>query len=103
MAELHSWVVDRLRRAVAALEADDEELAAEVVLDKQEFAVRRRRLIAHLMRRLRADEPNRIRSYEREVEVVGQLHRITGLTSHFARLLAGEEQLPDEGTLRGES
>ncbi len=93
-ADLHRAVTERLAHTVTALRTEDRDLARRIVGEKQEFTDQRQEVIAHLTRRLRADEPNRIRSYEREVEVVGQLQRITGLTRHIARSVAGEEPLP---------
>jgi phosphate:Na+ symporter len=94
VAELHRSVAERLAQTVTALRTEDRDLARRIVGEKQEFTDQRQEVVAHLTRRLRADEPNRIRSYEREVEVVGQFQRITGLTRHIARTVAGDEQLP---------
>jgi phosphate:Na+ symporter len=94
VADLHRSVVERLAHTIAALRTEDRELARRIVGEKQEFTDQRQAVVAHLTRRLLVDEPNRIRSYEREVEVVGQFQRIAGLTRHIARTLAGEEELP---------
>ena len=100
VTDLHRTVTERLRRAVSALRTDDRGEALEVVGARQEFIDQRHEVLAHLTRRLQADEPNRIRSFEREVEVVGQLQRISGLTRHLARVFAGEEELPGHDTVR---
>jgi phosphate:Na+ symporter len=94
VTQFHTTVVERLRQTVTAIETGDVDSAREIVDTKQQVTDHRHEVIGHLTRRLRADAPNRIRSYEREAEVVGQLQRIAGLTRHMARTLAGDRDLP---------
>jgi phosphate:Na+ symporter len=95
----HATLVDRLRQVVTAIDSAQLELAWEIVDTKREVTEQRHEVMGHLTRRLRADAPNRIRSYEREMELVGHLQRIAGLTRHIARTLTGDRAPPGAGDL----
>jgi len=95
----HATLVARLRQVVTAIETAQLELAGDIVGTKQEVADQRHEVMRHLTRRLRADAPNRIRSYEREMELVGHLQRIAGLTRHIARTITGDRELPGTSDL----
>jgi phosphate:Na+ symporter len=90
----HGLVADRLWTTVGAIADADVEVAREIadskgVVEDQRLAVSR-----HLFVRLRADAPNRVRSYEREAEVISHLQRISALTRHVAQMLVAEQPRP---------
>jgi phosphate:Na+ symporter len=101
VTSFHATLVARLRQVVTAIDTAQPELARDIVGTQDEVTEQRREVIGHLTRRLRADAPNRIRTYEREMELVGQLQRIAGLTRHIARTLTGERELPGASDLTG--
>ncbi len=96
VSRFHRAVTERLRQVVDAIDSDDLALAREVVEAKPDIEEQHLRVGRHLMGRLRTDAPNRIRSYEREVEVVSHLQRIAGLTRHIARMLTSAPPRPTE-------
>jgi phosphate:Na+ symporter len=94
VAAFHATLVARLREVVTAIDTQQLEMAEDIVGSKQEVRDQRHEVLGHLTRRLRADAPNRVRSYEREMELVAHLQRIDGLTRHIARTLTGDRQPP---------
>ncbi len=93
----HAMVTDRLRTTVRALSEGDHDLAERIIDSKPEVEDQRLLVGTHLVERLRADAPNRVRSYEREVEVISHLQRISGLTRHIARTLVSDRPRPTIG------
>lgn len=87
LSDFHAFVVGLLGQVRDGLITRDAAPAMVVLDAKPEITDRRDAVLVHLTRRLRADAPNRIRSYEREVEMVGHLQRIAGLSRHIARSL----------------
>jgi phosphate:Na+ symporter len=98
-SSFHAMLVARLRQVVTAIDTEGLELAWDIVGTKKVVADQRHEVMRHLTGRLRADAPNRIRSYEREMELVGHLQRIGGLTRHIARTLTGDRELPGASEL----
>jgi phosphate:Na+ symporter len=99
VTSFHATLVDRLRQVVTAIDRARLDLAWEIVGTKREVTEQRHEVMGHLTRRLRADLPNRVHSYEREMELVGHLQRIAGLTRHIARTLTGDRELPGASEL----
>jgi phosphate:Na+ symporter len=99
VSSFHATLVDRLRQVVTAIDTARLDLAWEIVGTKREVTEQRHEVMGHLTRRLRADLPNRVHSYEREMELVGHLQRIAGLTRHIARTLTGDRELPGASEL----
>jgi len=97
LGDFHALIADRLRTTVAAIEQDDRSLAQEIVDTKPVVEDQRLEIGTHLVDRLRADAPNRVRSYEREAEVISNLQRISALTRHIARTLVSERPRPTIG------
>ncbi len=95
--DFHRLITDRLQQVVDAIAEDDLEPAQEVFDTKPDVEDMRQVVGSHLVDRLRADAPNRVRSYEREVEVVSHLQRISGLTRHIARTLIEDQPRPTIG------
>jgi phosphate:Na+ symporter len=97
LTAFHALIADRLRTTVQAIEDDDRSLAQEIVDTKPTVEDQRLEVGTHLVERLRADAPNRVRSYEREVEVISNLQRISALTRHIARTLVADHPRPTIG------
>lgn len=95
--EFHRLITDRLAYTLRSI-ADTDLGPAQEVFDTKPLVEEQRLVVGtHLVERLRADAPNRIRSYEREVEVISHLQRISGLTRHIARTLLEDEPRPTIG------
>ena len=94
VTDFHAAVIGQLRQVQSALATDDRSLSRAIVKSKPDLKAQRRAAIAYLADRLNANEPNRIRSYEREVETIGQLQRIAGMTRHLARTIQGAKGGP---------
>ncbi|MEX2561959.1 MAG: Na/Pi symporter [Nitriliruptoraceae bacterium] len=89
--DLHARVLAALAALRDAMDVDDNETGlTEVLAELTRIDQASRRAFIHLARRLRADEPNRIRAFEREMEIVGQLQRIAALTGRLAKTLRTE-------------
>ncbi len=93
----HALIADRLRTTVQAIADGDRSLAQEIVDSKPLVEEQRLEIGSHLVERLRADAPNRVRSYEREVEVISHLQRISALTRHIARMMVTDRPRPTIG------
>lgn len=93
----HELIADRLRTTVKAITDDDRHLAQEIVDSKPLVEEQRLEIGSHLVDRLRADAPNRVRSYEREVEAISNLQRISALTRHIARTMISDRPSPTIG------
>lgn len=85
---LHHRIVDDLREVRDALANADPD-TADRIRDATGTDRLRRDAVSHLVHRLRSQAPNRVRSFEREMEIVGQLDRIAGLTRHCAAAISG--------------
>lgn len=68
--EFHQMVLQALSDALKAVTTQDSVLAKEVRQRRKEIARFSREIIAHGMDRLTADEPNRLNTYTREMEVM---------------------------------
>jgi phosphate:Na+ symporter len=101
VTELHEAVLEQLRLARDSLAVGQTVFADRVLAGREDLSAQRHDALDHLTRRLRADAPNRIRSYEREVEIVGHLQRISALTYRIARNLPFDRRMRPDG--RGRS
>lgn len=82
---LHACVVSALAALGEALDRPDGAVAIATTMEALEAAdALAREAFVHLARRLRTDAPNRVRSFEREMEIVSQLQRISGIARHLA-------------------
>ncbi len=85
IARLHAKVVDALVGALQALEAEDRAGANEVRAMKQDVALMLDDIARHEMTRLKADEPRRLKTYAREIELIETLDDIFKTTRRIAR------------------
>ncbi|NNE54130.1 MAG: Na/Pi cotransporter family protein [Sulfitobacter sp.] len=76
IAQVHEDVVAALDGILDALEQETTDTAAEVRARKEDFQSRIDAFAAHEMARLRTDDPNRMQTYAREVELVETLNDI---------------------------
>jgi phosphate:Na+ symporter len=85
LTEYHGFVQAALDDTLRAMKEHDTELAKQVSQRKKTFNELSRRFIEHGFGRLRADEPNRLRTYTREVEVVEILDGVFTTIRRIAR------------------
>lgn len=85
LAEYHAFVVAALNDALQAVTKEDADMAKEVSRRKKTFSALSRRFIEHGFGRLTADEPNRLKTYAREVEVVEILDGVFTIVRRIAR------------------
>lgn len=83
--EYHSMVVEALDEALQAVTRQDPGKAKQVRRRKKDFSQMSKNLAAHGLARLTADEPNRLKTYAREMEVVEILDSIFTITRRIAR------------------
>jgi phosphate:Na+ symporter len=83
--EFHMKVLDSLDGTLASLDRQDADLAAEVRAMKQDVALMTDKLARHGISRLKADEPKRLMTYAREIEIVEILNDIFKTTRRIAR------------------
>lgn len=94
IAALHREVVEALDGVLLALETQDATLAKNVRRMKAGFAALVEDIAAHEMERLRADEPKRLHTYTREIELTETLDDIFKVIRRIARTeLAGFPKL----------
>ncbi|MCP4209747.1 MAG: hypothetical protein GY767_22280, partial [Shimia sp.] len=82
---LHAKVLQALDDAMTALAREDAELAAQVRAMKQDVAQMTEEIARHEILRLKADEPKRLMTYAREVEVMEILNDIFKTARRIAR------------------
>lgn len=85
LAEYHAMVVETLDDALKAMAKQDPDLAKQARKRKKDFSQMSRELAAHGLDRLTADEPNRLRTYAREVEMMEILEGIFTIARRIAR------------------
>ncbi len=85
IAGLHSEVVEAFTGVLTALEGQDREAAKQVRESKAEFTALVENIAAHEIDRLRADEPKRLHTYAREIELTETLDDIFKIIRRIAR------------------
>ena len=85
LGEYHAFVVTALNDTVRAIAEEDAELAHQVSHRKKTFIELSRKLAQHGLGRLTAHEPNRLRTYAREMEVMQILDGVFTLVRRMAR------------------
>jgi phosphate:Na+ symporter len=85
LTEYHAFVVVALEDALQAITREDADLAKDVSRRKKSFSALSRRFVEHGFGRLTADEPNRLKTYAREVEVVEILDGVFTIVRRIAR------------------
>jgi phosphate:Na+ symporter len=83
--DYHAMVVTALKDALKAVSTQNSALARQVRQSKKEFTSRSRGLIKHGLGRLTADEPNRLNTYTREMEVMELLDIVYSIARRIAR------------------
>ena len=73
-------------QALAAVETGDPDDALDVFESKKTVAALAEEATAHVMRRLVADEPNRIENFQLEIDIIETFKRFNTLTRRIARL-----------------
>lgn len=85
LTEYHAFVVAALNDALQAVTKEDAELAREVSRRKKSFTAMSRKFVEYGFERLIADEPNRLKTYAREVEVREILDGVFTIVRRIAR------------------
>jgi phosphate:Na+ symporter len=85
LTEYHQMVNEALRDAMRAVVNQDSELAGIVKKRKKDVKQMMRDISAHGMDRLTADEPNRLKTYAREMEVVEILDGVFTVARRIAQ------------------
>ena len=85
LASFHATVVETLSDVLTAVAKQDAELAKSVRQRRKELAQLAREVATHGIDRLTADEPNRLRTYTREMEVVEILDSVFSTVRRIAR------------------
>jgi phosphate:Na+ symporter len=85
IAELHGKVAEALDEALKALDQEDPARAAKVRAMKQDLAEMIEKIARHGIARLQADEPRRLITYAREIELIEILDDIFKTTRRIAR------------------
>jgi phosphate:Na+ symporter len=83
--DFHGQVLAALKDALKAIVNQDTELAREVRQRRKEFARLSRDVIEHGLDRLTADEPNRLNTYAREMEVMEIFDSVFSTARRIAR------------------
>ena len=83
--EYHAIVVETLDDALKAVAKQDPDLAKQARQRKKDFSMMSHELAAHGLDRLTANEPNRLRTYAREMEVMEILESIFSIARRIAR------------------
>ncbi len=86
----HKVVVRSVRSAVQAVSQNNEEVAQNVIGMKDEIAALADSAALHQMRRLVADEPNRIPAYTIEMDIIEKLKRIYYFSKRMAKTVLQE-------------
>jgi phosphate:Na+ symporter len=81
----HAMVVATLNDALKAVASQDPVLAKEVSRRKKDFSEMSRNIMEHGLGRLTADEPNRLKTYAREMEVMEILDGVFTVSRRIAR------------------
>jgi phosphate:Na+ symporter len=82
--EYHAIVVETLDEALKAVARQDPDLAKHARGRKKDFSEMSRELAAHGLDRLTADEPNRLKTYAREMEIMEILEVIFSIARRIA-------------------
>ncbi len=85
LIEYHEMVVATLKDALKAVVSQDSALAKQVRQRKKSFSRMSRSLLEHGLDRLTADEPNRLNTYAREMEIVEIFDIVFSIARRIAR------------------
>lgn len=94
LAEYHGFVVTALNDALRAITEEDADLARQVRHRKKTFIELSHKLAQHGLARLTAKEPNRLKTYTRETEVMQILDGVFTIVRRMAR---SQFKLTEEG------
>jgi phosphate:Na+ symporter len=85
ISDYHKKVGDALSLTAQALREDNSDLAMQVRALKPEMARMSQETIHHAIERLSADEPNRLQTYTREMELIENFNHIYRLSRRLAK------------------
>ena len=93
---LHAMVADAVKAATTALMEEDYTAAGEVIAAKPGIDQIVEAATRHQVKRLIADEPNRLAAYALEIDITGKLKRIYYHANRMAEAIAQEEVVEEE-------
>jgi len=96
LSKLHKMVSDAVEVATAALTEEDFTAAQEVISQKVEIDQLVNSAAVHQVKRLVADEPNRLAAYALEIDITGKLKRIYYHANRIAKAVVQEEEVEEE-------
>ena len=96
LTNLHEMVSDAVEMATTALMEEDFAAAHEVISVKEEIDQRIDSAATHQVKRLVADEPNRLAAYALEIDIIGKLKRIYYHANRMAKAVVEEEEVEEE-------
>ena len=103
LTKLHKMVSDTVEIATSALMEEDLTAAQEVISMKTEIDKLVDSAARHQVKRLVADEPNRLAAYALEIDITGKLKRIYYHANRIAGTVVPEEEVEEEETAVAES
>jgi len=110
ISELHGMVLEALAETIGALDQEDRGRAKDVRAMKQDFSQRIEEISRYGIDRLKTDEPKRLTTYAREIELVEMLDDIFKTARRIARTQIGvfksakaeaetpDDEMPDDDT-----
>lgn len=96
ISNLHAKVIEALGNAIDALEREDLEQARQVRAMKQDFTRQMETITRHALSRLQTNEPKRLMTYAREVELVETLDDIFKTSRRIARTQLSMSEPPTD-------
>lgn len=84
--DYHTEVVNTLDDALRAVTSKDPDLAKQVRRRKKDFSQMSQSIVAHGLDRLTADEPNRLKTYAREMEVMEILQGVFTIARRMVQI-----------------
>ncbi len=87
---LFEAVDQAMKSVLQALADDDPDLARQVVMQKPEIERLADAAVEHLSQRLMADEPNRIRAFQVETDIISQIKRVHYYARRIAKVIVRE-------------
>jgi len=99
ISEFHGAIAKALQDVVRAVRDNNDEAAKQVIAIKKEINMMAKQTAQHGLERLIADEPNRLRTYTREMEILENFQRIYTLCRAIARLSKTKKTKAENTTL----
>jgi len=90
ITKFHKKVANGLNDAVMAVQNNDPEAASRVIKMRSPVRTLAKKTSTHIMQRLVVDEPNRLNTYTREMEIIDNFHRIYSISRYISETVLRE-------------